>query len=248
MVSATSEARHCEEQWRAKRWLKRRSVTDLYQILSMEMAQAIADQLRDKPASNFGLPTGASPLGGYHLLARWSNEKKIDWSKARCFALDDYLEAEERETFAYYLEENLYQYTNLPKENKFNPRHNDNYDDVIAKAGGLDLTVLGLGTNGHIAFNEPGTPRNSWTHCTWLAESTRMANQTYFGPHEDVPRRAVTMGIETILSSKRIILIVSGKGKQETLEKALLGTTNVQVPASFLSLHPHVTVLSDFEY
>ncbi len=225
-----------------------RKVTDLYQALSLEMAEAIIKQLREKPQSNFGLPTGASPLGCYKLLSQWSLEKKIDWSQARCFALDDYLDADEEETFQFYLDKKLYQFTNLPPENKFNPRLHYDYDALIVKMGGLDLTVLGLGTNGHIAFNEPGTPGASWTHCTWLADTTRKANQTYFGPGEEVPRRAVTMGIETILASQRIILLASGEKKQAILERALLGPVDVQVPASFLSLHAHVTVLSDFDF
>jgi glucosamine-6-phosphate deaminase len=223
-------------------------VNNLYETLSLEMAEAISKQLRAKPNSNLGLPTGGSPLGGYKLLSKWSLDKRLDWSQVKCFALDDYLDAEEDESFEYYLEENLYKNTNLPSWHKFNPRHTDNYDSLIEENGGLDLTILGLGQNGHIAFNEPGTPKASWTHCTWLAESTRKANQTYFGPEEEVPRRALTMGIETILASRKIILIASGKQKHATLERALLGIVDVNVPASFLSLHPDVTVISDFEY
>lgn len=222
--------------------------TNLYQLLSQEMAETVEKQLRLKPDSCFGLPTGHSPMGAYKLLAEWSKEKRLDWSQARCFALDEYLDADEEESFQQFLETNLYQHTNLPKANRFNPETTDNYDKLIADSGGLDLTILGIGTNGHIAFNEPGTPRASWTHCIWLTEATRAANQTFFGPGEEVPKRAVTMGIETILASKRIILLASGAHKQEVLEKALLGEVNIKVPASFLSLHADVTVLSDFDY
>jgi glucosamine-6-phosphate deaminase len=224
------------------------TTTKLYQTLSLDMATAIAKQLKEKPDTNFGLPTGASPLGAYKLLSQWSTEKQLDWSKCRCFALDEYLEADAEETFAYYLEHNLYQNTNLPAKNKFNPADIDNYDSLIASFGGLDLTVLGIGQNGHIAFNEPGTPQHSFTHCTFLAESTRKANQTFFPEGEKVPQKAVTMGIETILNSKKIVLVASGEKKKEILEKALQGDVDIQIPASFLSLHEHVTVLSDFEY
>jgi glucosamine-6-phosphate deaminase len=224
------------------------TTTKLYQTLSLDMATAIAKQLKEKPDSNLGLPTGASPLGAYKLLSQWSKEKQLDWSKCRCFALDEYLEADAEETFAYYLEHNLYQNTNVAAQNKFNPAENDNYDALIASFGGLDLTILGIGQNGHIAFNEPGTPQHSFTHCTFLAESTRKANQTFFPEGEKVPKKAVTMGIETILNSKRIVLVASGEKKKEILEKALQGEVDVQIPASFLSLHEHVTVLSDFEY
>lgn len=224
------------------------TTSDLYQTLSLKMATAIAKQLEEKPESNFGLPTGASPMGAYKLLSQWTKEKKLDWSKCRCFALDEYLEADEEETFAHYLEQNLYRNTNVAKENKFNPANNDNYDALIESFGGLDLTILGIGQNGHIAFNEPGTPQHSFTHCTFLAESTRKANQTFFPEGEQVPKKAVTMGIETILNSKKIVLVASGAKKKDILEKALQGKIDIQIPASFLSLHEHVNVISDFEY
>ncbi len=224
------------------------TVSSPYQQLSQEMAEAVAKLLRAQPSARLGLPTGHSPLGAYKLLSQWSEQGKLDWSKACCFALDEYIDADAEESFQHFLETNLYRHTNLPDGQKFNPKNVDNYDQLIRDMGGLDLTILGIGTNGHIAFNEPGTPRMSWTHCTRLTEATREANQTYFGPGEEVPKRAVTMGIETILASKQIILIASGAHKQEVLERALLGTTDVNLPASFLSLHPHVTVLSDFEF
>jgi glucosamine-6-phosphate deaminase len=222
--------------------------TNLYQVLSQDMADSVERQLKLKPNTNFGLPTGHSPLGAYKIISERSRSGRLDWSQARCFALDEYLDADEEESFQQFLETNLYQHTNLPPSHRFNPKTTDNYDQEIAKFGGLDLTILGIGTNGHIAFNEPGTIRASYTHCIWLTEATRAANQTYFGPGDEVPKRAVTMGIETILSSKNIILIASGAHKQEVLEKALLGDVNINVPASFLSLHAHVTVLSDFEF
>jgi glucosamine-6-phosphate deaminase len=208
--------------------------TNLYQVLSQDMAESVERQLKLKPNTNFGLPTGHSPLGAYKIISEWSRSGRLDWSQARCFALDEYLDADEEESFQ--------------QSHRLNPKTTDNYDQEIAKFGGLDLTILGIGMNGHIAFNEPGTIRTSYTHCIWLTESTRAANQTYFGPGDEVPKRAVTMGIETILSSKNIILLASGAQKQAVLEKALLGEVNINVPASFLSLHAHVTVLSDFEF
>jgi glucosamine-6-phosphate deaminase len=155
--------------------------------------------------------------------------------------------ADETMTFEFFLEQNLLRNTNLPRGSRFNPRHYDNYDSVISHHGGLDLTVLGIGSNGHIAFNEPGTIKQSWTHCLSLTESTREANKSYFGGQPRVPKQAITMGIETILSSKKLILIASGERKRAILERALLGPTDENVPASFLSLHPHVTVITDFD-
>jgi glucosamine-6-phosphate deaminase len=228
---------------------KRSVITDKYEVLSAEIACAVAAQLHDKPDSCFGLPTGNSPLGTYKLLAEWSKEKKLDWSRTRCFALDEYLMADESMTFQHYLEEHLYQFTNIEPANKHNPALFDNYDAMITEQGGLDLTLLGLGANGHIAFNEPGTPPDSWTHCLWLTESTRRANQSYFSQDKKVPDRAVTMGLKTILASKKLILLVSGEHKRAILEQALLEDSyDPEIPASYLSLHPHVTVLTDFDF
>ncbi len=223
-------------------------IVDKYEVLSEEIAEAVAAQIRSKANSCLGLPTGNSPLGCYKILAQWSKEKKIDWSQTSCFALDEYLEADEKITFQHFLQTNLYQYTNIKDENKFNPSTHDDYDQLIASRGGLDLTLLGLGTNGHIAFNEPGTLLDSWTHSIWLTESTRKSNQSYFAASTTVPYRAVTMGIRTILGSKKLILIASGAHKQNILEQALLGAVDPNIPASYLSLHPHVTVLTDFDF
>ncbi|HEY9678207.1 MAG TPA: glucosamine-6-phosphate deaminase [Drouetiella sp.] len=223
-------------------------IIDKYEALSEEIAEVVAAQIRHKPDSCFGLPTGNSPLGCYKILGEWSKQKKLDWSQTNCFALDEYVGAEEQITFQHFLQTNIYQYTNVKEENKFNPSQCDNYDELIASKGGLDLTILGLGGNGHIAFNEPGTLLNSWTHSVLLEESTRKANKSYFAASTVVPYKAVTMGIRTILGSKKLILIASGAHKKEILERALLGSVDPEIPASYLSLHPHVTVLTDFEF
>jgi len=223
-------------------------IVEKYEALSEEIAEVVAAQIRSKPDSCFGLPTGNSPLGCYKFLADWSKQKKIDWSQTKCFALDEYVGADESITFQHFLQTNLYQYTNLHDENKFNPSACDDYDSLIESKGGLDLTILGLGANGHIAFNEPGTQLESWTHSIWLTESTRKANQSYFTASTTVPYRAVTMGIRTILNSRKLILIASGAHKKDILEQALLGSVDPNIPASYLSLHPHVTVLTDFEF
>ncbi len=222
-------------------------MSNLYDAMSLNVAEAIARQLKVKPDSNFGLPTGRSPVGCYQILSQWSQSGTLDWSRTKCFALDDYIDVDEKQSFHYFLESNLYQKTNLKEEHRFSPKYFDNYDQVIAEQGGLDLCVLGLGTNGHIAFNEPGTPQLSWTHCHWLTQSTREANAGAFGTVEKVPTRAITIGIETILASRSIILIASGEKKRTALTKALSGEVTAQIPASFLALHPQVTVFRDFE-
>ena len=221
---------------------------DLYKELSQKAAEAIAEQIREKPNSCLGLPTGNSPLGCYELLGQWTEAGKLDWNKVKCFALDDYINAPDRMSFQTYLERRLYKPICLPEENRFNPRFVDDYDELIEKAGGLDLTLLGLGVNGHIAFNEPYTPFLSWTHCIFLTESTRNANEAYYEENTEVPKLAMTMGISTILRSKKIILLVSGKHKEQVLTRALSGTADPEIPASYLSLHPNVHVLTDFPF
>lgn len=222
-------------------------MSNLYDAMSLNVAEAIARQLKMKPTSNFGLPTGRSPRGCYKILSEWSQAGTLNWQNSKCFALDDYLNVEEEKSFHHFLETNLYRQTNLPELNKFSPRNQDDYDQVIAEQGGLDLCVLGLGTNGHIAFNEPGTPQLSWTHCHFLTQSTKEANAQEFGGADKVPTNAITIGIETILASRSIILIASGEKKRDALQKALSGNVTSQIPASYLALHPQVKVFRDFE-
>jgi glucosamine-6-phosphate deaminase len=217
-----------------------------YEKLSERVARAIAQQIKLKRDCCLGLPTGHTPLGVYRYLAKWSKEGQIDWSAVRCFALDDYLGIDEIHSFHHYLENNLYSHTNIEPGNKFNPCMTDNYDALIGDCGGLDLTILGIGGNGHIAFNEPGTCANSWTHCMLLNQSTRVANQDSFGQLAEVPTRGLTMGLATILKSRWIILMASGEKKKEIVEQAFKGPVTVEVPASLLKRHPRTDVWTDF--
>lgn len=220
-----------------------------YEALSQAVAGRVAAQIKAKPDSVLGLPTGNTPLGTYKELSLLSKpeakENFVDWSKARCFALDDYIDVDERFSFHAFLVDKIYRHTNLSGSQSFYPGLTDDYDHLIEETGGLDLTLLGIGNNGHIAFNEPGTCPASWTHCTWLDESTRQANKAAFEGNTP-PTRAVTMGLATILSSRKIILIVSGEKKKTILEKALCQPVSRDVPASLLQMHQRVEVLTDF--
>lgn len=183
----------------------------------------------------------------YRHLVRLSKAEDIDWSKARGFALDEYLDVDPKYSFGSYLAEKLYDHVALPGENRFDPQQTDDYDRLIAENGGLDITILGIGINGHIAFNEPGTPRQSWTHSVPLTQSTIEANRQYFKNSNSQPSRAVTMGIGTILSSRKIILMAFGKSKKEILSKALYGPIDSEIPASYLKTHDNLHVLTDFD-
>jgi glucosamine-6-phosphate deaminase len=216
--------------------------------VSMKLAHEIRNQLLVKPACSIALPTGRTPVGTYRILSTWSMNHKIDWSYAKCFGLDEYMDVEAKDSYRTFLRDQLLRHTNLPLSSQFNPLLNARYDDLIASHGGLDLTVLGIGYNGHIAFNEPGTSMESWTHCVLLDESTRAANSELFSDQSSVPTKAVTMGIRTILESKRIILVPTDVRKRSILAEALRGPITTTLPASFLQLHPNLSVYTDFAW
>jgi glucosamine-6-phosphate deaminase len=223
-------------------------VVKSYEALSQLTAEQIASLLKANPSARLGLPTGNTPKRCYEILAALSRKGQLSWSKAKCFALDDYIDVEERFSFHHYLESNLYRYTDLPPQSRFNPHQVDNYDQLIIDQGGMDFCLLGIGENGHIAFNEPPTPKESWTHCVWLSEQTRRANRKSFEGDSTVPNRAITMGITTLLSSRRIVLIASGKNKRKALHRMLTGQPDKDLPASFLITHPDLHVIADFDW
>ncbi len=160
----------------------------------------------------------------------------------------DYLGVAENYSFQNILSDKLYKFINIAPENCLNPRFQDNYDQVINNYGGLDLCILGIGKNGHIAFNEPETPKSSWTHCVWLSESTRQANKLYFSDNTKVATKAITMGISTILAARKIILIATGEAKIGILTKTFTDPANQSLPASFLTLHKSLLTVTDFPF
>jgi glucosamine-6-phosphate deaminase len=219
-----------------------------YEALSLFAAEEVAALLKANPNACLALPSGRSPARCYQILAQWSEEGQISWVNAKCFALDEYYDVEKKFSFQQFLESSLYSFTDLPQSARFSPLQADGYDQLIADHGGLDFCILGIGENGHIAFNEPPTPRQSWTHCVWLSEETRSANRKYFAEAVSVPRRAITMGISTLLASRKVLLIASGKNKREALLRALREKPDENLPASFLTTHPNLLVIADFAW
>lgn len=218
-----------------------------YDQLSEQVALKLIATVNEKPNACLALPTGKTPLGTYQTLTRhFRQDPALDWSKTRCFALDEYLEIKESDSFQTFLLEHLYQKSNIAIENTFSPAQVVNYDEVIEQMGGLDLTLLGIGRNGHIAFNEPETCPVSFTHCTWLEKSTLDANRSDFTGKQ--PDKAITVGIETIMRSRRIILIASGSSKRDIVKQAFSGEVTSRIPASFLQRHPNLQVLTDFGF
>lgn len=230
-------------------------VVDNYEEMSKKSASMIASQVILKPNSVLGLATGDTPLGMYKELIKLYNHNEVDFKEVRTFNLDEYygLNRENPQSYYTYMINNLFNNINIKRENINIPsgmaKNIDaackEYESKIKEAGGIDMQVLGIGGNGHIGFNEPDVNFEAETHLVNLDEQTIEANSRFFESIEDVPVKAISMGIKTIMSSKKIILLANGIGKAEAIEKAVKGKINPSIPASILQLHNDVTVIID---
>lgn len=227
-----------------------------YDDMSRKAANIISAQIIVKPNSVLGLATGSSPIGAYKCLVRWCEKGDLDFSGVTSVNLDEYrgLTHDDEQSYYYFMNENLFSKVNIDKNRTFIPdgtiEDEDEackyYDEIVKNTGGVDLQLLGLGHNGHIGFNEPDDIKFAkGTHCVELAESTIKANARFFDSIEDVPTKAYTMGIQTIMKAKKILIIVSGKDKAEIVKQAFFGDVTPRVPASILQLHHDVTVVGD---
>ncbi|MFO7264923.1 MAG: glucosamine-6-phosphate deaminase [Limnochordales bacterium] len=227
-----------------------------YREMSRKAADIVAGFIKERPDAVLGLPTGNTPKGMYEELVRRHREEGLDFSRLTTFNLDDYagLGPDHPASFAYYIKAHLLDHVNIPRHQAHWPdalAADDAacraYEEAIRRAGGLDFVILGIGANGHIAFNEPGTSFDSRTHVGPLAEETRRAaaDGVTFATVDDVPRYGITMGIQTILEAKRVLLLASGAGKARAIAAAVAGPVTEEVPASVLQRHPTVTFLLD---
>ncbi|WP_291578559.1 glucosamine-6-phosphate deaminase [Clostridium sp. UBA6640] len=226
-----------------------------YKELSRKAASILASQLILKPKSIIGLATGSTPIGTYEELIRLYNEGFISFSDVITFNLDEYCGLESNDTNSYYnfMKTKLFNHIDIKKENINIPdglaediqNECECYEEKIEKSGGIDVQLLGIGRNGHIGFNEPSSKFESKTFLVNLDEDTIEANSRFFDNIEDVPRQAVSMGIRTIMSSKKILLLANGEEKAEIVYKAIYGDIIPEVPASILQLHPDVTIIVD---
>lgn len=226
-----------------------------YDEMSRKAANLIAAQIITKPDSVLGLATGSTPVGTYKYLVEKYNCGDLDFSEVKTANLDEYkgLTKDNEQSYYYFMYSNLFQHVNINMENTNIPNgmaddadaECSRYEDVIRSLGGVDLQILGIGHDGHIGFNEPDDIFEGRTHCVDLTEMTIEANKRFFASVDDVPRQAFTMGIGTIMKSRKIILAVSGKDKAAILKKALYGPVTSQVPASILQFHPDVIVIAD---
>ncbi|MFP3392649.1 glucosamine-6-phosphate deaminase [Brevibacillus sp. SIMBA_040] len=226
-----------------------------YRELGKKAAELVAYEVKSNPKAVLGLATGGTPVGMYRELIKMHQEEGIDFSQASSFNLDEYvgLSAEHPQSYRAYMQENLFDHINLPVDKTHVPAGDapdleqacERYEEAIRQAGGVDIQVLGIGNNGHIGFNEPGSSVDSTTRVVQLTESTIEANARYFASIEEVPTQAVSMGIKTILRAKKVVLLASGEAKAEAVRLMLEGEATADVPASLLQLHPDVTVIVD---
>jgi glucosamine-6-phosphate deaminase len=223
-------------------------VTADYETLSQTAAELIVKAVRGKAGLVLGLPTGRTPLGMYEELVRLYRSQGLDFSGVRTFNLDEYLglRSGHPNSFHSYMHRHLFGHVNIPPEHKHIPLDVANYEDAIQNAGGIDLLVVGIGTNGHIAFNEPGSSFASRTRVVDLAPET-IANAAKQFSKDAVPKQAITMGIATIMEARHILLLASGKAKADVVRRALRGPITELVPASALQTHPNVIAMLDEE-
>lgn len=226
-----------------------------YYHASRVAANIISAQVIMKPDCVLGLATGSTPIGTYDQLIRWYEKGDLDFSEVHSINLDEYkgLTPEDEQSYRYFMNTHLFNSINIDKKNTFVPDGTEtdsekackDYDRIIRSHGGIDLQILGLGHNGHIGFNEPGSAFGKETHCVKLTESTISANARFFASMDDVPKEAYTMGIKSIMQAKKIVVIVSGESKKDIVKKAFLGPITPEVPASVLQLHNDVILVGD---
>ena len=230
-------------------------VCENYDEMSLKGAEIVKEQVNSKPDCILGLATGSTPVGLYTCLAEMNKKGDVDFSKVTSFNLDEYypISPENDQSYRYFMNENLFSKINIDitKTHVPNGMAEDpekackEYDESILAAGGIDLQILGIGQNGHIAFNEPADELYEGTHLTGLTESTIKANARFFEKEEDVPTKAVTMGIASIMRARKIIILANGPAKQEIVEKLINGGITTNIPASILKVHPDVTLICD---
>lgn len=226
---------------------------DSYDKLSLHAANIISAQVISKSNSVLGLATGSSPIGTYKKLAEYVANGEVDFSKVTSVNLDEYigLNGEHDQSYRYFMNTNLFKHINIDinKTNVPNGCAEDldaeckRYDALIEELGGIDLQLLGIGLDGHIGFNEPCGEFIKGTNVVTLDPSTIEANARFFASEDEVPRKAITMGMLPIMQAKKVLLIANGPAKKEILEKAFFGPITPYVPASILQLHPDVTVI-----
>jgi len=219
--------------------------------MGKQAAQLIAAEMKKKPAFVLGLATGSTPISLYQELSRLNRAGEIDFSQVSSFNLDEYvgLLGTHDQSYRYFMNKNLFDHVNIDKKRTHAPdgmakdleAHCAEYEKMMKEAGGVDYQVLGIGSNGHIGFNEPGSSLASRTRVVDLTENTIKDNSRFFTSSKDVPTKAISMGIGTILESKHAVLVANGANKAEVVAASIEGCVTASVPASALQFHPAIT-------
>ena len=220
-------------------------------------ARLVARQVREKPVSVLGLATGATPRGLYERLIRMHREHGLDLSQVTTFNLDEYVDLDSGHPASYhsFMENNLFAHVHISRErihipdglSRDVPAHCEAYEEAIRAAGGIDLQILGLGSDGHLGFNEPGSSLASRTRIKTLTERTRRDNASFFPDGHPVPHHVITMGLGTIMESRTCLLLAFGKRKAEAVARTVEGPVTASIPGSVLQFHPRAKVLLDAE-
>ncbi len=228
-----------------------------YADMSRKAANIISAQVILKPNSVLGLATGSTPIGTYQQLAKWCDKGDCDFSQVSTYNLDEYrgLSHDDPQSYHYFMRENFFNHVNIDINNTHVPDGANpdaeaacaEYDRIVAAAGYPDLQLLGIGNNGHIGFNEPADCFSKGTHCIDLTESTIKANSRLFEREEDVPRQAYTMGVQTIMYARMILVVANGAAKAQAVHDMCYGPVTPSCPASILQLHTNCVVVADEE-
>ncbi|QDP41291.1 glucosamine-6-phosphate deaminase [Radiobacillus deserti] len=226
-----------------------------YEEMSKKASELIINRIKQMPKTVLGLATGSTPEGMYKELVQAHKNGEISFSNTTTYNLDEYigLPSEDKNSYRFYMNDRLFHHIDIPLEQTNVPNGMASdltkeckvYDESIRQSGGIDLQVLGIGVNGHIGFNEPGTSFETGTHVVQLAPSTIHANARFFASEEDVPKQAITMGIQSIMKSKEIILLISGAKKADAVFQLLHGEVSEIFPASILQNHQNVHLIAD---
>ena len=213
----------------------------------------ITKVVQDKPTATLGLATGSSPEVVYASMIRAYQRGEVDFSQVHTVNLDEYLglAPDHPQSYRYFMDSHLFNHINVPKENTFVASGIGDEEECVKDFRSIlnrthvDIQLLGIGEDGHIAFNEPGQVLHNNAHVESLTESTISANARFFANRDDVPRQALTMGMQAIMQAKAVLMVVSGADKAEIIRKSFCGPITPEVPASILQLHPNVTLVGD---
>jgi glucosamine-6-phosphate deaminase len=238
-------------------------IKDSYEEMSTEAARVVSEIVREKPSAVLGLATGGTPLGLYRELIRMHRDEGLDFSKVVTFNLDEYigLPPLHPQSYHYFMQENLFKHVNVDERFVHIPSgmvdvndvsrihaYCDWYEERIRSFGGLDLQIVGIGANGHIGFNEPGSSLGGLTRIKTLAGKTREDNARFFdGDMEKVPKYAITMGIGTIMGARIVLLLAAGKKKAQAIKDTVEGPITARVPASMVQMHRKAILIVDTE-